>query len=76
MLFYYIKDRTKRSVCAVLSAALFVCGLSMSGTTAHAASLDELAAEAEARKSLPIQTNEIDNWPAGPAISAESPSTM
>ena len=72
MLFYYIKDRTKRSVCAVLSAALFVCGLSMSGTTAHAASLDELAAEAEARKSLPIQTNEIDNWPAGPAISAES----
>ena len=28
-------------------------------------------AEAEARKSLPVQTNEIDGWPEGPAIGAE-----
>lgn len=34
--------------------------------------MEELQAEAEARKSLPIQSNEIDNWPVGPAISAES----
>lgn len=29
-------------------------------------------AEAEARKTLPIQTNEIENWPQGPEIGAES----
>lgn len=28
-------------------------------------------AEAEARKSLPIQSNEIENWPQGPEIGAE-----
>lgn len=39
--------------------------------TAHA-TLDELAAEAEARKLLPIQSNEIDNWPVGPEISAQA----
>lgn len=39
--------------------------------TAHA-TLDELTAEAEARKLLPIQSNEIENWPIGPEISAQS----
>lgn len=29
-------------------------------------------AEAEARKLLPVQTNEIDNWPKGPEIGAQS----
>ena len=28
--------------------------------------------EAEARKSLTVQTNEIDNWPTGPALGAEA----
>ncbi|MDD6810366.1 MAG: D-alanyl-D-alanine carboxypeptidase [Lachnospiraceae bacterium] len=36
------------------------------------ATLNDLNAEAEARKLLPIQSNEIENWPAGPEISAES----
>lgn len=31
----------------------------------------DYAAEAEERKSLPIQTNEIENWPQGPQIGAE-----
>ena len=39
--------------------------------TVHA-TLEELTQEAEERKTLPIQSNDIDNWPAGPAISAES----
>lgn len=29
-------------------------------------------AEAEARKSIPIESNDIENWPSGPAIGAES----
>lgn len=39
---------------------------------AEAATLEELQAEAEARKALPIQSNEIDNWPAGPQIGAQA----
>ena len=38
---------------------------------AHATA-EELQAEAEERKSLPVQTNNIEDWPAGPAIGAES----
>ncbi|MCM1136575.1 MAG: D-alanyl-D-alanine carboxypeptidase, partial [Clostridium sp.] len=34
--------------------------------------VNDYQAAAEERKSLPIQTNEIENWPAGPAIGAES----
>ncbi len=36
------------------------------------ATADELSEAAEARKLLPVQTNNIENWPAGPAIGAES----
>lgn len=58
--------------CCFLTLVILGYGFLASPVTAHATSLDELAAEAEARKSLPVQTNDIDNWPAGPAISAES----
>ena len=33
---------------------------------------EDYQAEAEERKALPVQTNEIENWPAGPAIGAQS----
>ena len=54
-----------------LALTVLCCGFWANPVTAHA-TLAELQAEAEARKSLPIQSNEIDNWPVGPAISAES----
>ena len=47
------------------------CGILSTPFTSHA-SYEELQEEVEARKSLPVQTNEIDNWPVGPAIGAES----
>lgn len=40
--------------------------------TAYAATLDELTAEAEARKLLPVQSDEIENWPTGPQITAQA----
>lgn len=40
--------------------------------TAEAASFEELQEEAEARKALPIQSNEIDNWPTGPQIGSQA----
>ncbi len=39
--------------------------------TVHAEPIDYMA-EMEARKSLPVQTNEIPGWPQGPAIGAKS----
>ncbi|MBD5516432.1 MAG: D-alanyl-D-alanine carboxypeptidase [Lachnospiraceae bacterium] len=66
MLFFH-----KKMVCALLACSVFVGGFFSNPITAHA-TLEELEADAEARKLLPIQSNDIDNWPVGPAISAES----
>ena len=58
---------------AFLSILIVLLALPMSGINAYAAStLEEFQAEAEERKSLPIQSNQIENCPAGPAIGAES----
>lgn len=46
------------------------CTFSLPVFAAPDSSEDYLAA-AEERKTLPIQTNQIKNWPAGPAIGAE-----
>lgn len=55
----------------LLASIILCCGLHENTLVVHA-TLEELTEEAEARKSLPIQSNDIENWPAGPAISAES----
>lgn len=58
----------------ILSAFLFIHLFLFTSinTFAAPASTEEALAEAEERKSLPIQSNQIENWPAGPAIGAES----
>lgn len=40
--------------------------------TAAPSSLEEAQADQEARMALPIQSNETENWPTGPAVGAES----
>ena len=62
-----------------LFAVMGLCGyvfadtLAVSAAKSGAASTqEELDANAEARKSLPIETNEIAGWPAGPEIGAEA----
>ena len=56
-------------------ASLLVLGLlisySMTALATPTASTD-YNEEAEARKSLPVQTNEIANWPTGPELGAEA----
>lgn len=55
----------------LISAAATVCLLAAGiGTTACAER--DYAAEREERKTLPIQTNETEGWPEGPAIGAQS----
>ena len=66
-----LKRRGNRLGCLLLALAILCCSFLSTPITVHA-TLEELQAEADARKSLPVQTNEIDNWPVGPAISAES----
>lgn len=53
-----------------LCTAICVANLFTQAKTVYAER--DYLAEAEARKSLPIQSNEIENWPQGPQIGAES----
>ncbi len=55
----------------ILTYAFWGCGF-----RSYAASLDELTQAAEDRKSLPVQSNEIENWPNGPSVGAESAIVM
>lgn len=68
----YIKTRGKRAAAFLLASVIFCCGLYGSQITAYAASLEELEQEQEAQKEIPVESNEIDNWPAGPVTSAQS----
>lgn len=64
--------KIKRSVISLLALSLS-CSAFMDGSlTAQAASTEELQELAEARKALPIQSNEIENWPNGPQIGAQA----
>ncbi len=58
----------------ILSVFLFIHFFMFTSISAFAApaSKEEALTEAEERKSLPVQSNQVENWPAGPAIGAES----
>lgn len=66
----YIKNR-KHLARFMLTVFFFVFLFSKYSVTAHATA-EELAAEAEARKLLPVQSDEIENWPTGPQTSAQA----
>lgn len=55
----------KKLISAVLCCSLFLC----LPTASYA---DKYMDEAEARKELPVVSNQIENWPEGPKIGAES----
>lgn len=63
---YKLIKRTLSALCAVsiLSVTFF--------TSFFTASAADMLEQAELRKSLPIQSNQIENWPDGPAIGAEA----
>lgn len=64
-------DKKKFLPQCLLAVILSVC-LFHSNVLCAYATLEELTEAAEERKQLPIQSNEIENWPVGPKISAES----
>lgn len=61
----YLKKNMIKFLSAVLCSAVLLPSLPVSAAV-------DYEAEMEGRKSLPIQSNEIPNWPEGPAIGAES----
>lgn len=63
---------SRRIISLLPTFFLVFCCFCNNTLTAKAASLEELQEEVEARKALPIQSNEIDNWPAGPQIGAQA----
>lgn len=71
LLYKYKKQKAISSIYVLLAIAVFLCAFHINTLTAYA-TLEELEAQAEARKALPIQSNDIENWPVGPQISAQS----
>jgi len=75
-----IKNRIwKRVYATTLTVCLGVCTLAPAwkmnveaAKSGYAESEEELDENVEERKKLPIQTNEIEGWPAGPEIGAEA----
>lgn len=63
--------RKKACVCT-LSLALLCTAFMSQSMTVHAASTADLMQAMEDRKSLPVESNEIENWPDGPLIGAEA----
>lgn len=72
MFLSYSKAGRRKAVAFLLSSVIFCCGVCGSQATVYAASLEEIEQEQEAQKALPVESNEIDNWPAGPVTSAQS----
>ena len=64
-------SNTKRCAGVLLALSLTLGGF-FSNTLVVNATLEELQEETEIRKALPIQSNEIDNWPTGPQVGAQA----
>ncbi len=61
----------KKYLLLLLTLSLAFGGVFSNALTVRA-TYEELLEEAEARKALPIQSNEIDNWPTGPQVSSQA----
>jgi D-alanyl-D-alanine carboxypeptidase (penicillin-binding protein 5/6) len=69
--------KLKKSLCLfTLSATILSSAFATDIAYVQAVSLDALTQAMENRKTLPIQSNEIENWPVGPQIGAESAIVM
>lgn len=64
----FIKKFSKTIVLSLFIFSVVLCN----GSYTYASTYEEYRAAAEERKNLPIQTDEIEGWPAGPHIGAES----
>lgn len=54
-----------------LAAAACACGMFLCGVL-PASAVTEIEARLEEQRAMPIQSNEVENWPVGPVVGAES----
>lgn len=66
----------KNAAVLCLAASTLVFSIFTDVMPIQAASLDELTAEMENRKTLTVESNEIENWPEGPMIGSEAAIVM
>lgn len=71
MFFYRFQQSKLHKFMIRISFLILVLSFSLNAYAAPVTTEDYLA-EAEERKLLPIESNQIENWPAGPAIGAQS----
>lgn len=64
--------RTMPQKIATLFIIVFINVIECTFVLAAPATTEEALAEAEERKLLPVESNHIENWPAGPDIGAQS----
>lgn len=65
----------KKILICIISLLLCVSTIALDGLTIYAdepKTADEYLEEAEERKKLPVETNEVEDWPGGPVIGAEA----
>lgn len=72
----YLHKFKRRTCIPTLSAILLCTSLYSSTLTLHAASKEDLMQQMENRKSLTVESNEIENWPTGPSVGAEAAIVM
>ena len=73
-MFFYRSHHRKPHLFAAFSlmAALTLSAFRSAYVYAAPATTEDTLSETEERKLLPIESNQIENWPAGPAIGAQS----
>ena len=71
MYFYRFRPSNFHKLIIWINALILILSMGQSAYAAPDTTEDYLA-EAEERKLLPIESNQIENWPAGPAIGAQS----
>ncbi len=64
--------KTGHHLLILLSALFYITTSHITTLPVQAAPDIDYQAQAEERKNLPVQSNQIENWPEGPAISAQS----
>ena len=75
-LFSYLHTFRQKSFTIILCFCLCSVTFMNYSLKLHAASKDDLMQAMEDRKSLPVESNEIENWPAGPSVGAEAAIVM
>lgn len=72
----FLKNKRKKLALYLLSASILSISTQIYTLPVQAASLDELTQAMEQRKELPVESNQIENWPSGPLVGAQSAIVM